>query len=371
MQISSNTTGMQAGLSVSMDKAGREFCVIVVKGTFSIGADGSTKLADEQAPLVYADEHFGEPASTSIRYECDFAMSKPRTDVIVNGQAVAPGGKRVSSLLVSLEIGHLNKKVLVIGDRHWERGLVGIRASEPAPFVQIPLVYERAFGGTDYSHPDSRHHGAELRNPVGRGFRKNPKAGDVEGLPLPNIEAPQQLISTWKDTPPPAGFSGLGRGWLPRITYAGTYDERWMTEVRPLLPHDFDPQYFLSAPRDQQVPHLKGGEIIRCTNMTLDRELRVQVPSIQVPITCRFQSRNEQISPILDTVVLEPDRRRLLAVWRAAVPVGRKLTELRAVTVGPQRRTRSPAPLYNKPRFKSLAELVDWSKKIRPGQGKN
>ena len=149
MQITSNTTGMQAGLTVSTDKDGRDHCVVVVKGTFIIGSDGKATAAVEQEPLVYADTHYGDPGSTCIKYECEFAPFKPRADVLVNGHAYAPQGKPVKEMSVSLEIGRTKKEVRVVGDRRWEGGLLGLKPSSPTPFVKMPLVYDRAFGGSD------------------------------------------------------------------------------------------------------------------------------------------------------------------------------------------------------------------------------
>ncbi|HYO51754.1 DUF2169 domain-containing protein [Archangium sp.] len=85
MQIGSNTTGLAAGLCVAIDKTGRERCVVVVKGTFLVGADRRTQPADMQEPLLYVDTHFGEPGASSPRDECDFAPVKPRADILVRG----------------------------------------------------------------------------------------------------------------------------------------------------------------------------------------------------------------------------------------------------------------------------------------------
>src|SRR5262249_34475172 len=153
-------------------------------------------------------------------------------------QAVAPGGEPVKELMVALEIGSSRKEIRVVGDRRWERGLVGFTASEPVPFVTMPLVYERAFGGSDHTHPKPKYHGSELRNLVGVGFHRNSDAPTIEGTPLPNLEHPRQPMSSWSDTPPPVGFGVIGRNWQPRLKYAGTYDERWFNERRPFLPED-------------------------------------------------------------------------------------------------------------------------------------
>src|SRR4051812_46714942 len=123
MQIALNMTGMQAGLCVATDKEARDICVVVVKGTFKTSAHGKMTLAREQRPLGAADEHHGDPATTSIRYECDFALEKPLTDVIVVGKAVSPSGQRVKQLGVRLEVQGQKKDLLVLGERHWARSL--------------------------------------------------------------------------------------------------------------------------------------------------------------------------------------------------------------------------------------------------------
>lgn len=368
MQISSNTTGMLAGISVAVDKDGRDHCVVVVKGTFSIGKDGEATLAEKQEPMVYADVHYGDPGTTSIKYECDFAPYKPRADIIVNGHAVSPTGKPVEEVIVALEIGSVRKLVRVIGDRQWENRIFGMRPSAPIPFLKIALMFERAFGGSDHSHPNSKYQGTELRNPVGVGFHKNSDPKSIEGTPLPNMEDPRHLIQKWSDTPSPIGFGFIGRGWQPRIKYAGTYDDKWIEERFPFLPDDFDDQYFLSAPIDQQLPFLKGGEFVRCINMTPEGKFQLTVPTMHIPIVFRFRDREVGVEANLDTLIIEPDGRRCLVIWRATVPVGRKLTALREVLVGVQPilslQGQTEKSIINNPEVcctgsNSIAELID------------
>jgi hypothetical protein len=334
MQITSNTTGMPAELCVSTDKTGRDYCVCVVKGTFDIDQHGEAKLAEEQAPFVYADVHYGEPGTTSIRYECDFAPFKPNADIIVNGQAMSPQDKPVTELLVGVKVGNVQKVIKVVGDRCWENGLSGLRASAPKPFVSMPLVYERSFGGSDNSHSDPKHQGAELRNPVGAGYRKNPDPRAAEGLPLPNLEDPRQPMRGWTDKVSPVGCGVVGRGWQPRIRHAGTYDERWLNERFPFLPEDFDERYFQSAPADQQTDLPIEGETVRCVNLSPGAFLQFAIPKRKFPVTFRFRDRDEQAKPNLDTVIIEPDQHRVILIWRTRVQLGVKLNALREVMVG-------------------------------------
>jgi hypothetical protein len=362
MQINTNTTGMEAGLTVGTDKDGRDHCVAVVKGTFEVGRDGEVKPADKQEPLVFTDVHHGDPATTSIKYECEFALFKPRADVIVNGQAVAPGGKPVKELMVALEIGSNRKEIRVIGDRCWERGILGFTPSEPVPFVSMPLLYERAFGGSDLTDSNPRYHGAEVRNTVGVGFQKNSDAATIGGQPLPNLEHPRKPMRTWSDTPPPVGFGAVGRNWQPRLKFAGTYDQRWRDERFPFLPEDFDPQYFQSAPADQQVAHFEGDEVVRCLNMTENGAFEARVPSFDFPLVFRFRNREVRTTPRLDTLIIEPARGRVMAIWRASVPLGRKMHALREVVVGPQPTPTAIAGKNGKRRFNSLEDLAAWNK---------
>jgi hypothetical protein len=363
MQINTNTTGMEAGLTVATDKNGRDHCVVVVKGTFVVGRNGEVNPAEKQEPLVATDVHYGDPGVTSVKYECEFAMFKPRADVIVNGEAVAPDGRPVRDLTVTLEIGTTRKAIRVVGDRRWERGILGITAPEPAPFLTMPLVYERAFGGSDHSHPSPRYHGSEVRNLVGVGFHRNSDPETIEGQPLPNLEHLRHPMRVWSDTAPPVGFGSISRNWQPRLKHAGTYDERWMKERLPFLPRDFDEQYFLSAPPDQQVPFLRGGEGVRCLNMTPEGVFEFRVPSFDVPIlfVFRFPEREIPASPNLDTLIVEPALRRFQAIWRANVPLGRKLNALREVIVGPMPEPEAMSQSNDQRSFQSLAQLAEWN----------
>lgn len=373
MQIDTNTSGMPAGLCVTADKDGRDHCIAVVKGTFAIDPDGGSRLAEEQEPLVYADVHFGDPEVTAVRYECDFAPNKPRTDILLNAVAHAPRGKPAERLTATFEIAGARKSVLVIGDRHFYRSAVGVGFTEPLPFLTMPITFDRAFGGRDESHPNPKNHGAEMRNLVGRGFWKGGEHKAFEGKPLPNVEDPHNLFRALGDAPPPVGFGVVGRGAQPRIAFAGTYDQRWLDDKFPFLPDDFDPRYFQSAPADQQVTALRGGEVLRCTNMTPEGLLETKVPVADVPFHFVFRDRKERVEGRMDTLLIEPDRRRLILTWRASVPLGRKLNALREVIVG--RRALSPSvpattdtpkdalPPGVKPHFASIDEYVAWKKR--------
>lgn len=333
MQIVANTTGMLAGLTVIPDKDARDYCVVVVKGTFDVDGSGNMRPAADPVPLVYADQHYGDPETTSVRYECDFALAKPWTDVVVVGKAVAPSGKVVRSLVVELEVEGRSKKALVTGERFWRSGALGLVADGPEPFVEMPLVYERAFGGIDDSRGPG-HAVAEPRNLVGVGFHPHRSAREAAGRSLPNIEHPEQPLSGWRGRPEPIGFGCVGRAWAPRCGHAGTYDRQWLDEIYPFLPPDFDHQYFQCAPPDQQFPRFRGGEQITCVHMAAQRVVRYRIPALDVPVAFHFVGGVVQGLCELDTVILEPHLSRAILVWRTRVVLGKKIDLLREIAVG-------------------------------------
>ena len=219
-----NRTPFKVGVYPGMDKDGYDYAAVVVKGTFDIGNHQELPVSQEQVPIAEADEHFGEPGVSSVKYESDTCYTKKGTDVVLVGHAYAKGGS-ARVIEVKLKAGHLNKRVRVFGDRMWCRALGAWRSTDPRPFDTMPLVYERAFGGEDKAHPNPSKHGLEQRNPVGTGFAVLGRKERLEELPLPNLEDPADLIGGWGDKPRPAGFGFIGRNWVPRTEYAGTYEE--------------------------------------------------------------------------------------------------------------------------------------------------
>ena len=355
MQILENTTPFHAAPFVATDKEGAKSCVVVVKGSFDVDSQGVCRPSDRQASFVFRDDHYGEPGATSIRYEADFSPVKPRVDILVVGEATSPGGRPIEQLDVALLGPGISKRARVTGDREWGVGPAGIRASSPRPFVSMPLIWERAFGGTDDSQDEVSRNGSDLRNPVGRGFHLNEAARSIIGRPLPNIERPESPVVRWSDKPEPIGFGPLGRGWEARIRHAGTYDARWMAERLPFLPEDFDDRYFQSAPLDQQLPEAPEGATLACVNMTREGRFLVRLPRFAIPVRFLFHHRSEAATVKPDTLVLEPAGRRLVLVGRAAVPLPRKLNALRGIQVGSVRRVIAGW----KPHYGNLAEAID------------
>jgi len=316
-------TPFVASLNAFLDKDGSEGRVAVLKATYDIGDDGVLNVSEKQEPVAMKDEYSGEPAISSLLCENDGAYFKPGTDVVVIGSVYAPGGRPVRSLDASLSIADLSKTVRVFGDRIWSYtpGL-GAVCNGPESFTQIPLCWEKAFGGVDTFHADPKKHAWEKRNPVGTGFRVHANAESLDGLPLPNFEDPVNLIARWSDKPVPQGFGFIGRSWMPRITYAGTYDEAWRKKRMPVPPADFDYRFFNAASPDLvHIPHLQGGEMVTAVNLSDRGTETFLLPALKVTFRGRARKTSLQLEGLLDTVVFKSDEHKLILVWRVKYSV--------------------------------------------------
>ena len=322
-----NKTPFAAALLPSLDKEGVDQISVLVKATYRLTSGKPLEIAEKQVPVHFADVHAGDPETTSVRYQSDSCPTKPGTDVVLIGKAY-PSAKRAPVVVVSLRVAHLRKVVRVFGDRLWTRAL-GWVMSPALPFEEMPLVYERAFGGWDRSHPDPKQHAADERNPVGTGFAAANRNERLEGLRLPNLEDPGQCIDHWRSHPPVAGFGFLGRGWLPRRLLAGTYDAAWSEERAPLLPKDFDDRYHNGAPNDLvATPHLRGGETVQVQGASRQGILTFALPAPRLEMV--LSVRREIVTPksVLDTVIIEPDDERVVLSFRATVACPRLLSRV-------------------------------------------
>ena len=324
-----NRTRFAAMLFTAPDPSGVDTLFTVVKGTFTLGL--RVEEAEEQTPVVPADRFRGDARTTSIAEPADVSLVKPGTDVLLFGHAYGPGGRPAHQAEVSLRLGPIEKRVAVFGDRRWG-GTILTRISSPEPFEKMPLVWERSFGGTETSPGDPPRADGEDRNPVGAGFRSRGSGRKLEGLLLPNLEDSAHLISSPGDRPAPVGFGAIAPHWKPRPKYAGTYDEAWRRNRAPYLPDDFDPRFLMVAPEDQQVPgYLKGGEPVEIAGATPSGTLRFGLPARRVDVLFRLDTGEERRTANLDTVILRPDEKRLVLVWRAALPCDKRLLKVREV----------------------------------------
>jgi hypothetical protein len=186
-------------------------------------------------------------------------------------------------------------------------------------------------------------------NPVGQGFAQPwfLRATRAKAIPAPQIEAPNAPITArhflralkGKLKPgeqaafQPQGLGILAKAWTPRAQRLGSVDEAFCQSDRG-LPEDFDPAYWNGAPPDQQIPHLKGDELITLTNLCApdgpgtgrdaagNTQLRLVLPGNQPFLLVRLEEGDMTVQELkLDTVHLDPEQASLVLVWRGRLPL--------------------------------------------------
>ncbi len=314
------------------DEDGRPLCLFVVKATYAMG-DGGLKLAEEQAPVNWGGEAWGEPGASSDKYEPEGAFIKPATDVALIGHAHAPQ-KGTTEVLVALQVGPLKKAVRVVGERTWFKSMGRVAATKPLPFDKLPLTWERAFGGWDKT--DAAKPSFEPRNPVGVGFRASPRHFE-EGLKLPNLEDPAtEPLREFGQRVIPTGFGFTSPHWQPRSKLGGTYDEAWNKTRKPLLPKDFDRRFFNAAAPGLVAPgYLKGDEPVIIAGASPKGRRAFSLPGQAAPVVTLALAGREDARPemCLDTVILDTDSEQVQLMWRGHMVLDDGLHDLSRVRI--------------------------------------
>ena len=266
-----------------------------VKGTFHLEHGRDATLASEQDPIA-DDRYFAD--SASLYAPSDLAPFKPRADVTLVGHAYAPDGRPIEALVAGLSIGDLSKSVGLIGDRAWVEGADGLEPSSPAPFVRMPLRYERAARGAD--------------NAVGLDLAAPPVAG---ALALPNLEAMEDDFARGQTV----GFGPIAPTWPSRRNVLHEAALGWILDRRGPVPADFDFGYFNAAPRDQQVDLLRGNAKLVLENLhPRHARLETRIPAVRPKafFVDGKSGRANEIALRCDTIWIDTDRGLLVLVWR-------------------------------------------------------
>jgi len=126
----------------------------------------------------------------------------------------------------------------------------------------------------------------------------------------------------------------VSRGWSPRLDFAGTFDQQWLDKQWPFLPLDFDARHNQSAPADQQSRTLKGGERASLINLTPEGMWEFRLPRLDVPVNLFYDHRKSSAELRLDTILIEPDLRRVVMTSRIAIRTVRGTGILREIVIG-------------------------------------
>lgn len=340
MELILGSRNLIADIATALDVAGNEHLVIVAKGTWKIPEPGQRAQPIAPTPFAVADVYVGAEGQSAMLYGADFARFKPFCDVLFDANAHSSDGAPVRELVAGWQVAGLQKYLRAHGPRTWHMQQGQLRLSQAESFTQMPLHFGLAFGGTR-SYQDAQQNllsESLLTNPDGIGWAGPHSLTQLHGQPAPSLEALDDAISQANGTHAPIAFSAVGRHWLPRTQFAGTYDAHWQREVAPLLPEDFDERYHQCAPLDQQMPYPQGGEIVRLHHLMAGRpEVQFALPmfaNLQIRVL-RSDYSTEEPKAVVDTLYFEPDAQRFSAIWRISLPIRRRLQEFDTIAIGP------------------------------------
>ena len=328
-----NTTKFLSDMAILSDLEGIDTLVVIVKATFDI-AGSQVVVSKNQLPIVKSDEYWNKSDSSSLKYASDISLQKPSADIVMNGHAYAPEGKKEKELNVLLSVGNYSKVVKVFGDRYCYKSLGLFEITDPLPFVKIPLIYENAYGGKDFYDSNENKFELELRNPVGCGFNISNRKKEIKGLKMPNILNPEDRLNIWVERPEPAGFGFIAPFWKPRTSYVGTYNEKWQKNRAPFLPEDFDPRFFNCAHPDLiSKEYFHGGEKVFIKNASPNGIIQFDLPALSIKIIIQIDANKILSKANADTLLIEPDNHRFCMTWRASMKCNKKTTKIQTVEI--------------------------------------
>lgn len=320
MSLVLNLTDAEVAYTIAMGTDGSWQAIAVVKVVHAW--DDRGQLSSTQAtPILTADEFAGDAATSGLLRARELAPLKPRVDVLLAGALVFP--TPITETSIELAVGsRLSKRAKVFGDRVWLPGIVtDLLPSDPRPIARVAIAWERSYGGAD-----------ESRNPVGSGVAKDPAS--LHGMPAPNFETTDKAIGSFIGKPQPIGFGPVAAHWQQRVELAGTYDEAWMKTRRPLPPEDFSPAFFNVAPVDQQLDRYLPGEDLLLLNMSPTGTVRFSLPSVDIPVTFVASDTLTEDHARVDTVIIEPEERRVSILAKAQVVLPEGPESLGRIVVG-------------------------------------
>jgi hypothetical protein len=322
---------------------------VIVKRTYRIVPDGPAERAEVDLPLRMIDQYYddGDPEWSTVQYESELAPYKASTDVVVIGKVFAPRGVATEQLTVGVQVGERRKVLMVTGNRHCNYRKDALpEFSDPEPFTEMEIRYDRAYGGRDEkSLPDLPF--LYPRNYMGAGVVLRNVKEAVEGLPLPNIEDPSDLVSPehlfieepdrWHLQPLPQGFGWRQRTWYPRCALLGAYpaflDPGTVTaeERMGLLPKNhialakqsrlrpMEAEFANGASLGMIFSSLRGDEPVILGRLTADGLLKFTLPGDTPAIGLDLGQGIKQLEPQLHTVTIRPDDREVDLIWRGAL----------------------------------------------------
>ena len=332
----------------SKDEKGAYIFSVIVKRTYRIIPKSPLQRLETARPFVEVEEYWedGDPTWSTVKLENELAPYKLATDVVVIGKVYSPDRQPVSQMDASVKVGRFKKTLRIFGDRHCiYRPDQSPIFSDPIPFTEMDIRYDRAYGGKD----DKSLPGIEFyypRNHMGTGIAIKNFKEVIDGLLLPNLEDPDDLLTPervilgeperWNQQPLPQGFGWFQKVWYPRCSFVGAIpgyvdiDEVMREELLNWVPKrqialsrqfklpSFSVRFNNGASWGLIVPFLAGNELVTLTGLMDSGELKFSLPGENPRIMLDIGLGENELKPVLHTVGIRMEQHEVDLIWRGA-----------------------------------------------------
>jgi len=270
---------------------GRTHVTAIVKAAYRLAQDRPMEISGAPA-IVEADVPRNGAPTASVRRPSDLAPFLAHPEITLDAVACAGAGRQVDEMNVRIAIARgatmvLSKELRVLGDRR------GGGNERPLAFSQMPIFYERSFGGS-----------ASPANPA--------------GVTMPNV-----VLASGAGVEP-AGFGAIASSWRvrrARLKGMAYVDANGSSLID--IPEALDSSYFQAAPSDQWVESFKSGDLLVFVGLHPElATLRTSIPSLRgVAVVEGKRGNRAPVRLRLDSIFAEPHLLHAELTFRGSVEV--------------------------------------------------
>jgi len=316
----SNNTPFAAHARFLRDHTSATHWCVWIKANFLVDQDGKVIWQKDIRSDLLITPHTTEIEGNSIiLQESDLVLEKSATDITLSGYAVCPPASD-PPFLVSVSVDQWQKILQVNSHKVWRR-MRGSQTLKQMHKEKIHIGWQNTFGGSVKS--DDKEFVFE-ENPIGKGFVAE---GDLpDEVVMPCLSYPGEDHARPSRSGRPASLLPVPKSWMPRRSFAGTYDQKWSKLRSPILPKDFNTEFYHSTTADQRFHgYIAGGEVVRLKNIHWHNEASAppfKLPHFVFNVKIRFDGEWIDMTMKAHSLHIEPSEAKFSLTWGGSMPIG-------------------------------------------------
>lgn len=368
---------------VTVEREDGRYAVLLAKRTYKIERGRCVLVPPaDQNPICFQEIPYAElePPMISPIIAADESMAfKVATDLIIQGSVYAYD-HNTRKTTASVRFGNVERSIIVHGPRRGEFDSLGKpRFSEAETFDEVPLRWDRAYGGFDIMAFKRRgvpwwgKHGLRTsfhplastpyhypRNPCGSGYLIDLDEESFVGLRIPQLEHPLSRLTPekiavktpdgWMRGPLPASWDFQPLGFFPRCAYLGLppsyeketlppaeielgYAPKDLLSIKPLMKAekagDVRMEITQAAAPSMCFSHINPDETFELRNVRKEKPIyHLELPGEVPRFLFELGPKNVvEPEPRLNHVVLRLDLDEVEMLWSARFPISEEVTD--------------------------------------------